>query len=270
MPDGDALQRLADLQGPTLRRFATGVTDFEFGDDAEFGSARTVYGLRSGPLTFSRRHDSLTVFAGDDRHGHGHELGAWTGSEDELLRTARQSLLNAGIPEAEVEDLHAISEFGAAAERVSDDEFREEEPAILQKLAVARRVVEGVPVWPSHARVALTAEGRIGRLEIHWPHIPSPVAEEAALLSELVARGARPPDIPGGKAESVEAGILHSSAIGFFMDVVAAIRVTYRAEDPTLGRKPVHFLDRHGEPVASPRDIEHLPVEFAERPASNE
>jgi hypothetical protein len=269
MPDGDALQRLAELQGPALRRFATGVADFDFGDDAEFGSARTVYGLRAGSLTFSRRHDSLTVFGGDDRHGHGHELGAWTGSEDELLRTARQSLLNAGIPESEIDDLHAISEFGAAAERVSENEFRAEDPEVLQKLAIARRVVEGIPVWPSYARVALTAEGRIGRLEIHWPQIPPPVAEEAALLSELVARGARPPDVPGGTPESVEAGVLHSSAIGFFMDVVAAIRVTYRAEDPTLGRKAVLFLDRHGEPVAPPRDIAHLPVETVERPASN-
>lgn len=261
-------RRLAGPRGPSLRNLAAAVAEFDFGADAEFGSARTVEGLRAGSLTFSRRHDSLTIFAADDRYGPGRESGAWTGSEDELLRTALRCVVNAGVAESEIADLHAVAEYGAVAERVSDTEFRSEDAEILQKVAVARRVVDGTAVWPSYARVALTAEGLVGALEIHWPHIAPEVAAEAALLSELVVQGARPPELPGASPESVEAGVLHSSAIGFFMDVVAAIRVTYRAEDPMLGRKPVLFLDRHGEPVSSPRDITHLPVEPAARPES--
>ena len=40
------------------------------------------------------------------------------------------------------------------------------------------------------------------------------------------------------------------------MDVVPVIRCIYRASDDRLGTKPVLYLDRHGELVSLPRDIE--------------
>jgi hypothetical protein len=56
--------------------------------------------------------------------------------------------------------------------------------------------------------------------------------------------------------EAVEAGVIHSPAIGFFMDISAAIRVIYLGQEPSVGRKPLLYLDRHGSPVVLPRDIE--------------
>jgi hypothetical protein len=49
------------------------------------------------------------------------------------------------------------------------------------------------------------------------------------------------------------------------MDVVPAIRVIYRGNQPTVGRKPTLFLDRNGDIVTPPRDVELPSVEPRER-----
>jgi hypothetical protein len=51
------------------------------------------------------------------------------------------------------------------------------------------------------------------------------------------------------------------------MDVSAAIRAVYVGDDPTVGRKPTLWLDRHAEPVVPPRDIDATPPERLERAA---
>lgn len=261
MPAIDPRQQdLAELQEPALGRTAFEVAGFRFGEDAEFASATTVSGLRAGSLTFSQRHDSLTIFATDSRYGYGRDLGAWTGSERELSSAAATILESAGVDTSEIADVQAVSEFGAAAERLSETEFRMEETELMLKTARARRVIDGIPVWSSYAKIGLTAEGRLGCLELHWPHIPPVIVKEAALLSALVTRGGKPPEVAGTKPESIEVGILHSPAIGFFMDVVAAIRVIYLGEDPAVGRKATQYLDRHGQPVPTPRDIPRTEV----------
>jgi hypothetical protein len=82
-----------------------------------------------------------------------------------------------------------------------------------------------VPVWSSHA------------------------------LASVVKGGFRPELVGGAEIESVEAGVIHSPPIGFFMDVVPVIRCVYRASETRLGTKPVLYLNRDGEQVSLPRSI---------------
>jgi hypothetical protein len=271
MPAIDPRQEaLAGLQETALESAARDIAGFEFDSDAEFASAATVAGLRAGTLVFSRRHDSLTIFASDARYGYGAELGTWTGSDDELLTRATAALDAAGVPRAEIARSWVSPEFGAAAQRLSDEEFRMEESELLCKTAVFGRALDSTPVWSSYAQVELTAEGRVGRLEIHWPFFSPAIGEEARLLAALANSEWKPPEAAMALVESVEAGVLHSPAVGFFADAVAALRVTYRGEDRDIGRKPVRYLDRHGEPVAAPRDIPRLDPKAAERPPSKD
>ena len=74
-----------------------------------------------------------------------------------------------------------------------------------------------------------------------------------------------PRNVPDARVESIEAGIVHSPAIAFFMDLTAAIRVVFVGDDPLVGRKPTLHLDRHGEPITPPRDIHPAKREQAER-----
>jgi hypothetical protein len=54
------------------------------------------------------------------------------------------------------------------------------------------------------------------------------------------------------------------------MDVAAAVRVVYVGEEPNIGRKATLYLDRHGEPVARPRDIEPAKPDTVDRPEPEE
>ena len=121
---------------------------------------------------------------------------------------------------------------------------------------VTRRI-DGLPVWSSGITLGLTRNGGIGFLEAHWPEIPSTVLEEARRLAERVKEGWRPPERQGGKPESVEAGVIHSPAAGFVMDIYPAIRVIYT--DISMGKKATLYLDCHGNNLPIPRQFDKPP-----------
>jgi hypothetical protein len=258
---------LSRLERPELIRAASRIGGFRLRKGFEYASAANVSGVRDQSFSFSRRRDSRTLFALDAAYGTTKEAGAWTGPDKPLLTTCRRVIRAAGVPGAEIASIRVISEFGASAQRLADGKYQVNEQKLLRKEARARRVVDGLQVWSSFATVGLTADGRVGRLEIHWPELPSTVVNEADVLRTLVKRGFEPPTLPGAKVESIRAGIIHSPAIGFFMDAAAVIRVVYVGNDPAIGRKPTLYLDRHGQGVVLPRDIERMPSDTKPRPA---
>jgi hypothetical protein len=201
---------------------------------------------------------------GDDRHPVG-LLRRRPGGNKDLADRARKILRAARIPDAEIRRVKVVSERGTVAERLKSGEVRVERPELPRKLARAERRAAGVPVWSSHAIVGLTEQGAIGYLEIHWPHLFPAVLAEAKVLATVVRAGFVPEEVRGVEVESVEAGVIHSPAIGFFMDVVPVIRCAYRANETRLGTKPILYLDRHGKRVSLPRDIELAPAAEAVR-----
>jgi hypothetical protein len=270
MPEMTAHQRrLYRLVRADLVDAAASIAGFEF-RRAEFGSAANISGIRSKHRRFSRRHDSRTLFATDARYGQLRELGAWTGADRTAVAACRRVLRAAKIPPREIETIDVLAEYGQVAEGVSDEEPQLHEPAVIRKLARARRTVNGVAVWSSYASVGLTAGGDVGTVEVHWPELTLATLKEAEILGALVRRRYEPPELPGARPESTEAGVIHSPAIGFFMDITAAVRVVYVGEDPNVGRKATLYLDRHGEPVARPRDIELAKPDTSGRPRPEE
>lgn len=270
MPNNQILQgALSRSVLPDLLQAASKIASLKL-TRPEFGSAKNISGIRSKTLTFSQRHDSRTVFASDSRYGQLGKAGVWAGSDRTPLLICRRVLRAAGVPAKEVAGIALVAEMGQVAERLSETEFRVQDPTVLRKIALARRAVGGVPVWSSYAKVGLNRKGELGWLELHWPELPAVVLKEADVLMRLTKRGFKAPDVPGARVEMVEAGILHSPAIGFFMDITPSIRVIYKGEDSSIGRKPVLYLDRHGEPVVLPRDIEPAKPAPGERPKSRQ
>lgn len=249
-----ALSYLARVESSELAATASRIAGFKF-RKPEFGTAANTSGLRDATFVFSRRLDSRTIFATDARYGALGKLGAWTGADKTATSTCRRILRAAKVPAAEIAKLDVVVEWGRSAKRVSENEFKFREPYVLRKIVRAARAVNGIPVWKSYVSLGLTAGGDVGSLEVHWPELPSAVIKEAGMLQTLVKRGFRPPDVAGARLESLEAGILHSSAIGFYMDVVAAVRAVYIGERPEVGRKPMWYFNRLGEPIVMPRDI---------------
>lgn len=266
MPDMTAQQRrLSRIARQELVEAAESIAGFTLGRP-EFGSAANVAGIRSKTLTFSQRHDSRTVFATNALYGHRRKLGAWTGSDRTAAAACRRVLRAAKVRAAQIHTIDVLSEYGQVAERASEDKFQIYEPSVLRKVARATRAIDDVAVWSSYANVGLTADGDIGWIELHWPDVPPAVLKEATRLVALVNDGYEPPELPDARIESVEPGVIHSPAIGFFMDVAPAVRVTYSGVNPAVGRKATLYLDRHGEPVARPRDIELAKADAIDRP----
>lgn len=266
MPDMTVQQRrLSRIARQELADAASSIAGFTL-SRPEFGSAANVSGIRSKNLTFSQRHDSRTVFATNERYGHLRKLGAWTGSDRTAVAACRRVLRAAKVPPAQIQTIDAISEYGQVAERATEDEFQLFKPLVLRKVAQAKRTMDDIPVWSSYAIVGLTAGGDIGWIELHWPDVPPAVFKEAHVLVGLLTLGYEPPELPDARIESVEAGVIHSPAIGFYMDVAAAVRITYAGLTPGVGRKATLYLDRHGEPVARPRDIEPAKPNTNDRP----
>ena len=117
------------------------------------------------------------------------------------------------------------------------------------------RQIDGIPVFSSRAAVQLDGENQLHFMELHWPAIPPDTLTEAKRLAYKVKAGWKPPEMEGATVESATAGILHSPALGFVMDISPVIRVIYKPVKEGVGKKPVRYLDRNGHDVPMPRQF---------------
>src|SRR5262249_41527063 len=151
--------------------------------------------------------------------------GTWTGIDKPLIVACQSAMKAALVAKAEIASVRVVSELGTSAERLANGSYRVYKGKLLCQETRARRASQEIPGWSSSVKLGLTRSGKVGRLELHWPELPANVVREADVLRTLVKQGFKPPELPDARVESIEAGIIHSPAIGFFMDVAAVIRV---------------------------------------------
>lgn len=249
----------ADSRIKQLDDLARNVLKLDLGRAPESGAARNLIGLRSDHLVFSHRLDSRTYFVQDNRYGVYNEGGVFQGSDEDFINRSREILRHLGVPENEIARAVVLQEKYQTGK--VDPKTRKVSPGKIQdgrRMADLSRSVEGVPVFSSRVLIGLTRQARIGLLELHWPAIRKEDLSRAKRLQTLIKRGWRAPNLAGARVESVEAGIIHSPAVGFVLDTYPAIRVIYASEDRGLGKKPVRYLDENGRTVPVPRQFEKI------------
>ncbi len=219
-------------------------------------------GVGSADLVFSRRLDSRTFLVNDKRYGVTGEAGVFVGADEDLLRRARRLIDRLGIPRAEIAKEEVLREINQDAS-VVDGTVTMGRPRVGKVFARLSRQIEGLPVFSSHALIGLARDGGVGFMEVHWPEVPSDVVKEAHRLAFRLRAGWTPPSLDGAAPESVEAGIVHSAALGFVMDIYPAIRVIYTPTGKVPGKKPELYLNRDGHAVPLPRQFA-LPCEKPE------
>ena len=246
-----------DTSNDAFVELARGPLHLDVPAGVEVKTEKNFTGFRSGDVLFSRRSDSRTYFVQDRRYGAMQPGGTFAGSDAELIDRAREMLSALGLPASEVERASVLEEKTRVGHRdpVSNQMVLEPTQPGNRSVLVTRRIA-GVPVFSSRALMEITKTGSAGFVELHWPDIPAGAVEEAHRLQTKVKSDWRPPGLEGARVESVEAGIIHSPAIGFVMDVYPAIRVVYASANGKLGRKPVAYLDAAGKPVPVPRQFE--------------
>ncbi len=247
-----------DSEATLCRRLAAEVFDLCFDQTLPVQAARNVLSLASTEVCFAQRLDCRTYFVQHQQHGHDQPTGVFRGPDEEQFAFSRALLQLLGISNEEIAKEEVLREFGQAAQV---DPYTQEviklEPAReLGNFLYVTRQVNGIPVWSSHLKIGLTADRKIGFLELHWPILPDTVIREAQRLRFKVCNGWNVPAKTAAEVESVEAGIIHTPAVGYFFDIHAAVRVIYKSLDPNIGRKPMYHLDRHGEPVLLRRTSE--------------
>ncbi len=221
------------------------------------GSQYNFVGIQSRDVLMSRRLDSRTYFVHNQRYGKYRPAGVFVGDDREMIDSGYELFRRLGIPTSEIDEAVVLQEKTQVARfdsRTGTVELEEQQAG--QKLGKFTRRIDDIPVFSSGLTLGLTEDKAIGFMQLHWPKVPEHVLTEAHRLNYKVGRGWHPPEQKGAIAESVHAGIVHSSAQGFLMDIYPVIRVIYMAEDGRFGRKLTLYFDRHGNAVPMPREFE--------------
>lgn len=239
-------------------RLAAEVFDMGFDQTLLVQADRNVLSLASSEVCFAQRLDCRTYFVQHQQYGHDQPTGVFQGPDEEQFTFARAMLQLLEISNEEIAKEEILREFGQAAQvdPLTQQVIKVEPARELGNFLHFTRQVKGIPVWSSHLKMGLTAERKIGFLELHWPIIPEAVIREAQQLIYKVSNGWEACAMPEAEVELTEPGVIHTPAVGYFFDIHAAVRVIYKSLVPNIGRKPMYHLDRHGEPVLLRRTSE--------------
>lgn len=242
-----------------ITQIAKQILGLRLGKITRSGSEANAVGIQSDRILFSQRIDSHTYFVQNNDYGTARRAGVFRGTDQEQIRLSRRILKQLDFPLSEVEQEVVVKEHtGIAQFNQETGEINKEDIQEGHKFTRVSRQIDGFPVWSSNVVLGLTGKKQVGFMQFHWPEIPQHIVNETHRLSYKIKHGWKPLEQPGTTIESVEAGIIHSPAISFVMDIYPTIRVIYSPVDKSIGRKQVLYLDRNGKPVPIPRQTPEL------------
>lgn len=237
-----------------LQSIATQVLRLRLGPSPRLRSEANMIGFRTDAILVSRRLDSRTYLVQDLRSQE--KAPPFKGTDQQLLEYTRRIFAGLNIPATEIAQARVLREQEQLA-HLNRDTQKVELGRVTpgNRWASVSRQIDGIPVFSSRAMIQLDGENQLRFMELHWPAIPPDTLTEAKRLAYKVKAGWKPPEMEGAAVESSEAGILHSPALGFVMDLSPVIRVIYKPTKEGVGRKPMRYLDRNGHDVPMPRQF---------------
>ena len=256
-----------------ITRVAKKILGLKLGKIIRSGSEANAVGIQSEQILFSQRIDSRTYFVQDNKYGTIQKDGTFTGTDQEQIRLTRKIMRQLDIPLSEISEELIVQEHTQTAQvNQETGAVNKEEIQKGRKLTRISRQIDGFPVWSSNIVVGLNNKKQVGFMQLHWPEIPQHIVNEAHRLSYKIRHGWKPPEQPGATVESIAAGIIHSPALSFVMDIYPTIRAVYSPLDKSIGRKPVLYFDRNGKSVPIPRQFGEVQIKQGQerkRPAEH-
>lgn len=220
------------------------------------GSQGNLFGFRTENVLVSKRTDSRTYFVHNESAGYRKPNGIFQGADAELVRVNRAIFKQLRISEQEIREEAVLQETLQTGQIEGNNGLKLENPERGQKILKASRKVENVPVFSSSSTLNLDKDGKVAYLELHWPVISPEILREAKRLEYKIKQGWKAPEQPGARVESVEVGIVHSSATAQLLDIYPVIRVIYAVTEDGIGRKPVYYFDRNGVKMPLTREMD--------------
>ena len=157
---------------PDMKTLAAKVLGLKFDDKARPIRTDDAVGLQSDRASFGRRLNSRTFIAYDARFSDTQTYGTYTGSDDALMRSARDILTGLEIPAAEIASTQVMQEKTQVGQRNAAGSVNLENIELGKKYALMTRKIDDIPVFSSRALIALMKDGSVGYMEVHWPVIP--------------------------------------------------------------------------------------------------
>jgi hypothetical protein len=220
------------------------------------GEARGVTAVTDGATTLTTRAGNRVFILHNRKVFPPSDETAFGGTDGELASTGTRLLLASGARKEEIAEVRVLQQFTRGGELVGK-EVKMLPPERSHRTLVISRRVAGVEVVSSRLILNLDNAGRAAFMELAWPDISRDVLDRAVRYRELVAaKKFTAPRVEGAEMEAVQAVVLHSPAVGFYNDAMAAIRVIYRPLVKEMGRKAVRYVDERGEDVELPRDVD--------------
>jgi hypothetical protein len=260
----NAAEPLSKKETARLEEMGSKVFGIRWAGTVHGARERGVVAVTDGTTTLTERgartfiiHDKKATTAADGK--------AFAGSDDELKKRGVRLLKAIGARSSEVLEAKVLQQMTQAVYQEPGGEAKLQPPQKGRRTLLVTRQVDGVRVLSSRLLLDLDANGRVVFMELTWPAISKETTEMARRLQEVSKREFKPPAMEVATVESVQPVVLHSPAVGFFDDQIAALQIIYKPERPEVGKKPVRYVDAEGRDVKLPRQMEPLKEEPVQR-----
>jgi hypothetical protein len=251
-----------------LQSFATNALGVLWEGKVQGVAERGVVAITDGGSTLTVREPAGVIILHNQRAMEKADPIGFRGSDERLKRHGAKLLDAARIDRQEVAEMKILQHFTQIGYKDPQAKSAVVQPAEKANRALLiTRQIDTIPVYSSRLLLNLDRDEKIVLMELAWPPVSDKIRDEARHMRDRVARGFDAPKIEGATVESIEAGIIHSPAVAFYNDMSAVIRVVYKSEDPTIGKKAVRYLDLNRREVAMPRQIDPLKEEAVVRQA---
>ena len=249
-------EKLPDAAANRLKALGSKIFDIKWGERVLALSDRGFQVVTDGTTTLSFRPKGNAYFVQTSGESV-FKKSAFEGSDEQLIARGSTILAGLGVNKAEIAQAKVLQQFVTAGEVNRETrQMKAEDPQKDRRTLLLTRTIRGVPVFDSRLTLDLDRQGKVAAFELSWPKIDAKVMREAIRLQKMAKVDYGVPVRQGAKVESVQAGILHSTAAAFMDEQVAAIRIVYAPTESRLGMKPLLYLAANGKPVAIPRNLE--------------
>jgi len=257
----NAAEQLSKDDTAKLKETGTKAFGIQWTGAVHGANERGVLALTDGTITLTQR-GTRTFIVNNRKASAAGDAKAFSGTDDALKKRGMRFLEAAGASSKEVLEAKVLQQMTAAA---YGREGKPQAPKKGRRTLLVTRQVDGILVTSSRLVLDLDTSGRIAFMELCWPDLSPETLEMARRLQQSSKGEFKPPAMESASVESVQPVVLHSPAVAFFDDQVAALQVIYRPDREEVGKKPVRYLDAAGKDVPLPRQMEPLREEPVKR-----
>jgi len=253
----NAAEPLSKEQIARMQTMGTRAFGIQWKGELHGAVERGVNAVSDGTTTLTSRGERTFIIHNKKATAEG-DATSFRGKDAEFKQRGMKILNSVGAQSKEVEAVKVLQQMTQTGVLSKEGMIKPQAAVKGRRTLLVTRHIDDIPVLSSRMLLNLDARSNIAFLELNWPAITEDTILSARRLQSIAHQKFQPPVMEGAKVERVQAVILHSPAVAFYSDQVAALQVIYQPEQPAMGKKPVRYVDGEGRDVKLPRAIDRI------------